>query len=307
MTERPRFGYNTPAGVRGAERINPPTFVRDLARVCDVASEHFDAFWVPDHVMRGDTFRLECWTQLTWLAARYPAQQLGTVVLSNSYRHPPLLAKMAATLQEFSGGRLVLGYGAGWLEDEYRAYGWPFPPTRIRIEQMVEGIQAMRAMWTSSPATFDGTHYQVRDAFFQPRPDPAPPVMIGGDGERYLLRAVAEHADWWLGLARDTETLRRKLAVLRDHCQAVGRDYDGIEKAYPLTVYLATSRSAAEQRAGSALESREPPFAGEPEALREHLQELVELGFRHFALVFAGFPETDDLRLFVDRVLPAFQ
>jgi alkanesulfonate monooxygenase SsuD/methylene tetrahydromethanopterin reductase-like flavin-dependent oxidoreductase (luciferase family) len=307
VTERPQWGYNTPAGVRGAERIDPRTFTADLARVCDLASQHFDAFWVPDHVMRGDTFRLECWTQLTWLAARYPAQRLGAVVLCNSYRHPPLLAKMAATLQELSGGRLILGYGAGWLEDEYRAYGYPFPPTPARIAQMVEGIQAIRAMWTTSPATFAGEHYQVREAFFQPQPDPVPPIMIGGDGERYLLRAVAEHADWWLGLSRDPATLRHKLQVLRDHCRDVGRDYDEIEKACPLTLYLATSKSAAEDRAGSALESREAPFAGEPEALREHLQELVELGFRHFPLVFAGWPETDDMRLFIDRVLPAFQ
>jgi alkanesulfonate monooxygenase SsuD/methylene tetrahydromethanopterin reductase-like flavin-dependent oxidoreductase (luciferase family) len=302
-----RFGYNTPAGERGIERIDPGTFVRDLQGVCDVVSQGFDSFWVPDHFMRGDTFRLECWTQLTWLAARYPGMLLGTVVMANSYRHPPLLAKMAASLQQFSHGRLILGYGAGWLEDEYRAYGYEFPSTRVRIAQMVEGIQVMRAMWTQPVATFEGRYYQVRDATCQPQPEPIPPIMIGGDGERYLLRAVADHGDWWLPFSRDLPTLQHKIEVLRRHCRDVGRDEASIRKVYPLTVYLAETERAARERAGDALERPEPPFAGDPAALREHLARLVELGFDHFAMAFAGFPETDDVRLFIDRVLPSFR
>jgi alkanesulfonate monooxygenase SsuD/methylene tetrahydromethanopterin reductase-like flavin-dependent oxidoreductase (luciferase family) len=305
-TKQVSFGYNTPSGERGIERIDSATFVRDLEVVCDLASQHFDTFWVPDHFMRGDTFRLECWTQLTWLAARYPAQLLGTIVMANSYRHPPLLAKMAATLQEFSRGRLILGYGAGWLQDEYEAYGYPFPSTRVRIAEMVEGIQAIRTLWTRTPATFDGSYLHVRDAYCHPQPDPIPPIMIGGDGERYLLRAVAEHGDWWLPFSHDLATLRHKIAVLHQHCKDVGRDPDLIVKVYPLTVYLASSKSAAEQHADAALPRDESAFAGEPEALREHLMELVDLGFSHFALAFGGFPGVDDIRLFADRVMPAF-
>jgi alkanesulfonate monooxygenase SsuD/methylene tetrahydromethanopterin reductase-like flavin-dependent oxidoreductase (luciferase family) len=306
-TRRVEFGYNPPAGERGIERIDPRTFVRDLQGVLDYASQHFSSFWVPDHFMRGDGFRMECWTQLTWLAARYPRQQLGTIVLGNSYRHPPLLAKMAASLQTFSGGRFILGYGAGWLEEEYRAYGYEFPAARVRIAQMVEGIEVMRALWTQVPANYRGQYYRVTDARCEPRPDPPIPILIGGDGERYLLRAVAEHADWWLPFSRGPETLERKIAVLRDHCRAVGRDEAAIRKAYPLTVFLARTREEAERRAGRRLQSDEPPFAGEPAALREHLARYVELGFDLFQLVFAGFPATDDMRLFVEEVLPAFQ
>jgi alkanesulfonate monooxygenase SsuD/methylene tetrahydromethanopterin reductase-like flavin-dependent oxidoreductase (luciferase family) len=306
-TRRVEFGYNPPAGERGIERINPHTFVQDLQQVADCASEFVDSFWVPDHFMRGDGFRLECWTQMTWLAARYPKQHLGGIVMANSYRHPALLAKMAASLQTFSGGRFILGYGAGWLEDEYRAYGYPFPSARVRIAQMVEGIQVMQAMWTQAPATYQGQYYQITDAYCEPRPAPLPPVLIGGDGEKYLLRAVAEHADYWLAFSKNTDTLRHKLAVLEDHCRAVGRDSATIRKAYPLTVYLARTRAEAERRAGAALQRAEPPFAGDPAALREYLQELVELGFDLFPLVFANFPETDDLRLFADEVLPAFR
>jgi len=306
-TRRVEFGYNPPAGERGIERIDPRTFVADLQRVADYASEHFDSFWIPDHFMRGEGFRMECWTQLTWLAARYPRQQLGTIVMANSYRHPPLMAKMAASLQAFSGGRFILGYGAGWREDEYRAYGYEFPAPRVRIAQMVEGLEVMKAMWTQAPANYQGKYYRVTEARCEPRPDPPIPVLIGGDGERYLLRAVAEHADWWLPFSRGTETLKHKIAVLRDHCRAVGRDEATIRKTYPLTVYLAPTRAEAERRGGASLQGAEPPFAGEPAALRDYLAQYVDLGFDLFQLVFAGFPETDDMRLFVEEVLPAFR
>lgn len=302
------FGYNAPAADRGIETIDGATFVRDLQSVCDVAAQAFDTFWVSDHLGRGDRFRIECWTQMTWLAARYPSQMVGGIVMANSFRQPALTAKMGASLQHMSRGRFILGYGAGWLEDEYRAYGYEFPRTRVRIEQMVEGIQVIRALWSESPATFDGRYYQVHEAHCEPPPEPVPPIMVGGDGERYLLRAVAEHADWWLGFSRDLATLEHKLDVLRQHCRDVGRDYDTIEKVCPLTVYLATTRAAAVRMAGDALlRTDEPPFAGDPVALAERLRQLIELGFTRFALVFAGFPQTDDMRLFVDRVLPEFR
>ena len=304
---RVEFGYNPPTGDRGLERVNPATFVRDLQHVLDIASQYFSSFWVSDHHMLGDRFRLECWTQLTWMAARYPAQRLGTVVMANSYRHPPLLAKMAASLQVFSHGRFILGYGAGWAEEEYRAYGYEFPPARVRIAQMDEGIEVIRALWTGGPVSYQGRYYRLKDAYCQPVPEPVPPIMIGGDGERYLLRSVAQHADWWLPFSRGADLLRHKIAVLKGHCQAVGRDYEEIRKTYTLICYLAPTRAEAERRAGDVLRREHPPFAGEPAELREHLAELADLGFDLFQLVFPAFPETDDLRLFADQVLPHFQ
>ena len=167
-------GYNPPAGDRRIEHVDPATYRRDLERVLDLAAPAFESVWVSDHLMTGDRYRLECWTLLTWIAARYPQPLLGTIVLANSYRHPPLLAKMAATLQELSEGRLVLGYGAGWAGDEYRAYGYEFPPTRTRIEQMVEGIEVLRALWAGGPVTYAGRHYRLEDAVAVPRPTPPP-------------------------------------------------------------------------------------------------------------------------------------
>ena len=131
--------------------------------------------------------------------------------MANSYRHPPLLAKMAASLQYLSGGRFILGYGAGWAEDEYRAYGYDFPSAGTRIDQMVEGIEVIRALWTGGPVDYEGQHYRLTDALAVPVPQPVPPIMIGGDGERRTLRAVATHGDWWNAMSRPMEVLRRKV------------------------------------------------------------------------------------------------
>jgi alkanesulfonate monooxygenase SsuD/methylene tetrahydromethanopterin reductase-like flavin-dependent oxidoreductase (luciferase family) len=304
---RVHFGYNPPSGTRGIEQFPAATFVRDLQNALDIAAPAFDSFWVSDHLMTAEPFRMDVWTQLTWIAARYPGPQLGTIVLANSFRHPPLMAKMAASLQAFSRGRLILGYGAGWLEAEYRAYGFEFPSTRVRIEQMVEAIKLMRCMWTSAPATFEGTYYRVKDAFCEPRPDPQPLLMIGGDGEQRTLRAVAEHADWWNTVMRPLPVLQHKLEVLREHCRAVGRDYESVRKTVTRTLFLAPTRAEAERRAGARLQSDVPPFADEPEALVDHLHELIELGFDAFQLVFAEFPETSDIELFMNKVLPKFR
>jgi alkanesulfonate monooxygenase SsuD/methylene tetrahydromethanopterin reductase-like flavin-dependent oxidoreductase (luciferase family) len=309
---RPRieFGYNPPTGLRGIERFAPDarTFVRDLSDVLDIASQSFTSLWFSDHLMTVDRFRMECWTELTWAAARYPGPMLGTIVMANSYRPPALLAKMAASLQAFSHGRLILGYGAGWHEGEYRGYGYDFPSAAVRIAQMVEGIQVMKALWSGGPATFEGRYYQLQDAICEPKTEPQPVLMIGGDGEKLTLRAVAEHADWWNSVMRPPDVLEHKIAVLNDHCKAVGRDPKTVRKTITRTVYLARSKSEAEQWAGERHNPVDPttPFVGEPAALVDHLHALAELGFDLFQMVFAGFPDTRDLRLFVDEVLPAF-
>ncbi len=306
--KRIEFGYNPPTGDRGVEQINPATFVRDLQRVLDVAAPHFSSFWVSDHLMTHSGYRMECWTQLTWLAARYPDQLLGTIVIGNSYRPPALLGKMAATFQAFSEGRLIMGYGAGWMEQEYHAYGYEFPSAKIRIAQMVEGIEVMKALWTGGPVSYEGTYYQLRDAVCEPRPHTPIPLLIGGDGERYLLRAVAEHADWWLPFGRTPEVLGQKIAVLKDHCTAVGRDYDSICKVFTLKVHLAKTRAEAERLVGGTpMRPEDPTYVGDPAGLRERIAEYAELGVDLFQLVFPRFPATDDIELFAQEVLPTFR
>jgi alkanesulfonate monooxygenase SsuD/methylene tetrahydromethanopterin reductase-like flavin-dependent oxidoreductase (luciferase family) len=301
-----QFGYNPPTGDRALEPVNPRTYTKDLQGVLDVATQSFSSLWISDHHQTGDRFRLECWSVLMWVAARYPGPTLGTCVMGASYRHPPFLAKMVASLQYLSAGRFIFGYGAGWHEEEYYAYGYEYPSARVRIAQLDDAIRVIKALSTESPATYQGPYFQVKDAYCEPRPDPLPPLMLAGDGERYMLRVVAEHADWWLSYARRPDVQERKLAVLAEHCKAFGRDPATIRKAAPLTVFLDRDGAAARARAGARVEGENPAFAGDPSAFRDHLAQIYDLGFDLVQLSFANFPETDDLKLFADEVLPHF-
>ena len=134
----------------------------------------------------------------------------------------------------------------------------------VDLPGLVSAIAGLRALWSESPANFEGRWYQLRDAYCEPRPNPAPPIMIGGDGEKYLLRAVAEHADWWNELTKSVPVLRHKLDVLRAHCDDVGRAYESIRKTYTFTVYLTKSKSDSLAWAGAAMDREFPPFAGTP-------------------------------------------
>lgn len=307
MSASPRleFGYCPPSGNRLFETVRAREFVDDLHAVLDVATQGFASLWIPDHLQFERRYRLECWTLLTWLAARYPGVKLGTIVMANSFRSPALVAKMAATLQTLSGGRLILGYGAGWHAEEYHAYGFPFPSPRVRVDMLEEGVQVMRALWTEAPANFTGQHYAIADAYNEPRPDPAPLLMIGGGGERRTLRVVARYADWWNDVLRPVDALQHKLAVLREYCQAEGRDFERIVKSVMVRVVIDRSHQAALERA-AALPAAEPVVAGDPAAVRERLSELAELGMQVCQVALAGFPATDDMRLFLDEVAPAF-
>lgn len=300
------FGYSPPVGDRDFETINQQSFVSDLDTALEVASGGFSSVWISDHLMFERKIRIECWTLLTWIAARHPHFQLGTLVLANSFRNPALLAKMAASLQYLSGNRFILGYGAGWYEPEYSAYGYSFPCARERIAMLADGIQVIRAVWTETPANFGGQHYQVRDVHCEPRPDPVPPIMVGGTGDKHVLRVVAEHADWWNVMPGfPPDMVRKKLISLREHCKSVSRDYSAIRKTMFLPVILNSSHLAAKREA----EKRNPwkwALVGDDVAIVDQLQELSELGFDLFQLMFPNFPDTDDIQLFMDKVLTRF-
>ena len=300
------FGYNPPSGERGYETIRPREYMGALHRALDVASQSFQSLWTSDHLNYTTEWRLECWTLLTWMAARYPGPQLGTVVMSNSFRSPSLMAKMASSIQHLTYGRLILGYGAGWYEPEYRSYGFDYPSARTRIEMLDEGVRVMKAMWTDSPANFSGEYYHVDNVHCEPLPNPLPILMLGGGGERRTLRVVAEHADWWNDVMRPVDQLQRKLDALKVHCEAIGRDYDSIRKTLAPRFYLHRTHSKALEMAGDKMTSDQPPIAGDPVAVTEQLMELVEMGFDFSVATFPQFQELDDMKLFVDEVLPHF-
>src|SRR5215211_4388431 len=133
------------------------TFVADLNRALSLVAEHFDSAWMIDHLQTDADDMLESFTTISYLAALHPQLRFGQTVVCQSFRNPALLAKMGATLQFLSGGRFILGLGAGWNEAEYRAYGYDFPPARVRVEQLEETVQIVKAMWTQEKATFQGT------------------------------------------------------------------------------------------------------------------------------------------------------
>ena len=303
---RMEFGYSAPPGDRGLEPIRPREFLGDLQRSLDFAVQYFPSIWVSDHFNYRDEFRMECWTLLNWIAARYPGPKLGTIMMCNSWRSPALMAKMAASLQFLSSGRFVLGYGAGWSAREYEAYGFDFPPLKVRVEMLEEAVEIMRGLWTEAPFSYEGSHYQIVDAFCEPKPEPLPPVMIGGSGERYTLRAVARRADWWNDLYRPPAELKRKLDVLHDHCRNEGTDFELIRKTVAATLFIDRSHERARERAGNRLEGPAPAIAGDPAYVIDRLEELAELGFDLCITAFTSLGEHDDVRLFVDEVMPAF-
>ena len=258
---------------------------------------------------------LEAWTTLSALAAHTQRMQVGVLVTGNTYRHPALLANMAVSVDHVSGGRLILGLGAAWFEQEHRAYGIPFPPRGERIRRLDESLALLKLLWTEERVTFKGRYYELRDAYCEPKPlqRPHPPIMVGGGGERMTLRVVARHADQWNTFG-SPETFKKKIALLEEHCREIGRDPDTIEKSVLLQLKLTADHPEAERFLTSFAESRGLPLeeargrflAGPAEAIRRQVQAYVDAGVTHFILTLYAPYDEDGLRRFAERVIPAF-
>jgi alkanesulfonate monooxygenase SsuD/methylene tetrahydromethanopterin reductase-like flavin-dependent oxidoreductase (luciferase family) len=266
----------------------------------------FDSLWMPDHVQYNGHKVAEGWTLLVWALARYPDKLVGHEVLCNSFRNPAHTAKMVATAQALSGGRAILGIGAGWNDEEYLAYGWPLPSMRVRIAQLAEAIPLIRRMWTDVPASYEGEHYRIVDARCEPRPEPIPPVMVGGHGEKFLLRVVAQHADWWNYGFRDLALYAHKQEVLKSHCREVGRDYDEIVQVVRLGILIAETERDVERLkdAPGVRPMTDIRLAGTPAQVTETLRSIVKQGARRLTVNFADAPRPDGTLLFAEKVLP---
>jgi alkanesulfonate monooxygenase SsuD/methylene tetrahydromethanopterin reductase-like flavin-dependent oxidoreductase (luciferase family) len=266
----------------------------------------FDSLWLPDHVQYGANNVAEGWTLLAYALARYPDKLCGHEVLCNSFRNPAHLAKMVATAQALSGGRVILGIGAGWNEEEYRAYDWPYLTARTRIAQLAEAIELIRTMWTQAPASYQGQHYTLAGAHCEPRPDPIPPIMVGGHGETYLLRVVARHADWWNYPFRDPALYMHKQEVLKRHCREVGRDYDTIHQVVRVGILIAETERELE-RLKAAPDTRpmsDIRLAGTPARVTEALRGIIAQGAHRLTVNFADAPRPEGTQLFTEAVLP---
>jgi alkanesulfonate monooxygenase SsuD/methylene tetrahydromethanopterin reductase-like flavin-dependent oxidoreductase (luciferase family) len=223
----PKFGWLSPVAGHAGSDFQPIVQYQE-EHILPVVLPHFDSIWIADHFYGFDKEKtegfLEAWVSLTWLAAKFPTVDLCHHVLGHGYRNPALMAKMASTLQFLSGGRFMLGIGAGWREDEYRSYGYDFPPTAARLRQLEEVVQICRLMWTEPHPTFSGDHFSIDDAAATPRPEVVPPVCIGSNGPQIGLPNDGRQADIWNGAHRDDDAYLANRDIVRASAEAVGRD-----------------------------------------------------------------------------------
>ena len=317
MTAKLDFGWRVPdfgEDLSANRRKRAINFRDQIFNFMDIVHGHFDTAWAGDHFFpwvaemdqSADTH--EPWTILTYLMARYPKMRFGPTVLCQVNRSPALVAKQAAVLQLLSSGRLILGIGAGWKENESHAYGYNFQRARVRLDQLEESVQIIRKMWTEDSPTFHGKYYSIENAYCSPRPDPLPPILIGGFGPKRTLKIVAQYADWCNIYDSELDFCRDRLAILRNHCQNLGRDYDRIVKTYICDcVAIAPTDNQAESIKQASMFSQYQPMVGTPDHIADHIQSYANLGFSHFMLRFADYPRTDGVKLFIKEVLPRFK
>ena len=295
--------------------LGSETLIRlgDLARKAE--SLGFDSFWLMDHMYQAEPQGsppepvLDCWTAMGALAAVTSRIRLGTLVTANPFRNPAHLAKITATIDVLSGGRLFMGLGAGWHEEEARAYDIPFPPPRERLQRLEEAVQIILKLWTEERASFSGKFYNIRDAYCNPKPiqKPHPPLLVGGGGERKTLKIVAKYADA-CNLSGRPEDVRKKLDVLREHCEAVNRDYGSILKTKVANPFIYKQRDEAKRALASAVKGMTPErvdqyaVAGTPDDILEHMQALKGVGIEYVMLHFEPRREAEAMELFAEQV-----
>jgi len=258
----------------------------------------FDDVWIDDHLLNdeGDwnAGKLEAWTTLAALAAVTSRPHLGHMVVANTFRNPGLVAKMTATVDHVSGGRAILGLGAGWFEREHEAFGLEFGPwIGQRIDRLGEATDIIRRLLDGDRVTHDGPHYRLRDALCAPRPVQAHlPILIGGSGPKKTIPIVARHADMWNAYGTP-ERVAAADAVLRDACAAIGRDEREIERTVNVNVVIRRDRTAA-MAAWADYASRHLPLdtekaldaGGTIDEVASALRRYADVGFRHPILVF---------------------
>jgi F420-dependent oxidoreductase-like protein len=277
-------------------------------------ADGFASFWLMDHFYNfhgkdeSEPF-LDVWTVLPALALETKTIRIGPLVTPVGYRSPALLARMAATLDHLCGGRLNFGFGAGGYRPEYEAYGYDFPAqARVRIEQMEEAVALMKRMWTEPRATFEGKYFKVKDAICEPKPvqKPHPPVLIGGVGAKYLLRALARCGDA-CNLFGPPEEFTREREVLKRHCDAVGRDEATIEKTTYDVVLCARDEQTLQKKMEQTEFKPEPwkSLIGTPAQLVDRVGEFQRAGAEHLLLEFHG-GDPESYELFVDRVMSVY-
>lgn len=274
----------------GIQTYPQNTTYADILQVWREADElGFDTAFAFDHFIpfgadpNGPCF--EGWTLLSALAAQTKRVKVGLLVTGNTYRHPALLAKMAATVDQVSHGRLIVGVGAGWYEREHTAYGIPFSTRSGRAKQFAEAVQILKLLFTQDRTTFAGKYYQLKDAPFSPKAvqQPHPPILIGGMGPKIIQPLAARYADMWDFFVGSPEQARQICDNFDAICQRVGRDPREIEKSTSLQL------------------------AGNSDRLRERIQAFADAGIGHFVFALSPPFDRDLMRRFAKEIMPAFR
>lgn len=327
-----RFGLFIPQGWRldlvGIDPKDQWRVMSDLATYVDTG-DAWDSLWVYDHFhtvpVPTDEATHEAWSLMSAYAATTSRLKLGQMCTAMSYRNPAYLAKVAATADVISGGRVQMGIGGGWYEHEWRAYGYGFPSAGTRLGRLDEGVQIMRDAWREGVVSFDGKHYQVDGAIVAPRPlqDGGLPLWIAGGGEKVTLRIAAKYAQY-TNFTSEPEGFEHKSRVLAEHCKDVGTDFDAIVRSANINAVVGTSDADVKDRlarvrsrisdltgepaADAMLNAMNSPQAGSgtPEQLVESLQRLRDLGCEY---VICYFPEAaydrSSIELFEREIMPA--
>lgn len=306
-------------------------FIRKVALYAEELG--FDCVWIEDHVLpppflEQNASCLEAWVAIAAIASETKNIKVGTLVTCNTYRHPSLLAKMAATLDVISRGRLEFAIGTGFNKLEHKAYGIPFPELySTRVESLRESIQIVRGLWTERKFSFEGKFYKLQDAFCEPKPfqKPHPPIWVGGKGDK-LLQIVAEHGDGCNFIWIAPDEYKAKIDRLEHYCEQVGRQPTNIKRSYSSDVLLGTNETSLESKfqklkdrnvrgisAGfkakgiNLQDFRRGRFVGTPQNCIDQIDAYVRLGVSDFMLIFPELEfDLTCLQFFAEKVMPSF-
>lgn len=277
----------------------------------------YDSVWVSDHLISPDgrPYGLEAWTALSALASSTRRIRLGTYVLCNQFRHPSLLAKMAATLDNVSGGRLDLGIGAGWLKDEHLTFGFGWDKHAVRIERLRETVEILMKLWTENHVTYQGKFFQLRKATLEPRPlqRPHPPLWVGGNSGD-IKKVVADLADGWIPVLPTPRQLEDGARQIKEKMRRLGRKPERLRVAYGGSgcALIAQSESTVRRLAEPLMRSMGKRkcgscIIGTPKQCIQKIEEYERAGAQQIVAGFYDFPSLEGMKLFAESVIPQFK
>lgn len=279
----------------------------------------YDSLWVCDHLYGPQSPQipiLEAWSLIAGVAAVTSKVEIGTLVTPAGMRNAAQLGKVIATVDNIAEGRIIPGFGAGWMPREFSDFGVPFLSTSQRLVQLRETVELMKRMWTEPSVSYEGRYVTAQNLVCEPKPVRVPPILIGGSGEKVTLKLAAQHADIWNHQAARQSELPQKIDVLKQRCAEVGRDFSTMTVSQQCLVTIAPDEASA----GPMVDTAKKIFgghmgdptgplaiAGSPQRVREQIQKHIDLGCTMFLMEFFGRDTREPAALFAETVLPHFK